>query len=62
MLGVFCFPALRGGNCNNSTNAGAFYVNLNNTTSNTNWTIGAALFLSIDWIIMPLIFLAPWQK
>ena len=35
--------ALVGGNWNNTTNAGAFYVNLNNTASNTNTNIGASL-------------------
>ena len=35
--------AYRGANCNNSAgNVGPFYVNLNNTASNTNWNIGAA--------------------
>jgi hypothetical protein len=35
--------ANRGGNCNgNRRNAGAFYVRLNNTASNSNWNIGSA--------------------
>ena len=32
--------AYRGGNWNNSTNAGAFALNLNNSASNTNTNIG----------------------
>lgn len=32
--------ALRGGNWNNSSNAGLFNWNLNNTPSNTDWNIG----------------------
>lgn len=32
----------RGGNSNNGAHCGAFYVNLNNTASNSNWNIGAA--------------------
>lgn len=34
--------AIRGGNCNNDANCGR-YVNLNNTATNTNWNIGAAV-------------------
>lgn len=48
--------ALRGGNSNNTVaNYGAFYVNLNNTASNTNWNIGAAVtsYLCI-WFKCPL--------
>ena len=42
---MFCEPTcyfgvLRGGNTNNSTNAGAFYFNVNNNLSNTNNNIG----------------------
>ena len=36
--------AIRGGNSNNGLNCGAFYVNLNNTASRTNWNNGAALY------------------
>ena len=32
----------RGGNSNNGVKDGAFYVNLNNDASNSNWNIGAA--------------------
>lgn len=32
--------ALRGGNWNNSSNAGLFNLNLNNTPSNADWNIG----------------------
>jgi hypothetical protein len=32
--------ALRGGNFNNSANAGVFYLNLNNAPSNANYNIG----------------------
>ena len=31
-----------GGNCNNGSNCGPRYVNLNNTASNSNWNIGAS--------------------
>ena len=34
-----------GGNSNNGLLCGAFAVNLNNTVSNADWNIGAALFL-----------------
>ena len=33
----------RVGNSNNGSNCGAFYVNLTNNSSNTNWNNGAAL-------------------
>jgi hypothetical protein len=36
-----------GGNWNNSTNAGLFYWNLNNTSSNTNVNIGSQTLISI---------------
>lgn len=36
--------ALRFGNCNNGTNDGLRYLNVNNTATNANWNIGAALF------------------
>jgi len=32
--------ALRGGNFNNTSNAGVFYLNLNNAPSNSNYNIG----------------------
>ena len=32
-----------GGYCNNGSNAGAFYWNLNNATSNRNWNISRQL-------------------
>ena len=35
--------ALFGGNSNNGLNAGAFYVNVNNLASNSNWNNGASL-------------------
>ena len=34
--------AYHGGNTDNSSNCGAWYLNLNNTASNTNWNIAAA--------------------
>ena len=34
------FGCIRGGNTNNSTNAGAFYFNVNNNLTNTNTNIG----------------------
>lgn len=34
--------AIVGGNCNNRAHCGAFYANLNNTFSNSNWNNGAA--------------------
>lgn len=34
--------AYRGGNCNNGAQCGALYVNLNNSSGNTNWNIGAS--------------------
>ena len=36
--------ALRFGNCNNGTNDGLRYLNVNNTAGNANWNIGTALF------------------
>ena len=35
--------AIRGGNSNNDAQCGTFYLNLNNTVSNANWNITAAL-------------------
>lgn len=32
--------AIRGGNFNNTANAGVFYLNLNNAPSNSNYNIG----------------------
>jgi hypothetical protein len=44
MLGLgcanICRGFIRGGNWNNTTNAGAFTLNLNNTPTNTNNNIG----------------------
>ena len=34
-----CFGVLRGGNTNNTSNAGAFYFNLSNNVNNTNYNI-----------------------
>lgn len=39
------FGVLVGGNTNNSTNAGAFYFNVNNNLTNTNVNIGFRLSL-----------------
>ena len=40
--------ALFGGSCDYGLKVGAFYLNLNNAVSNSNWNIGAALsYLSI---------------
>ena len=52
--------AYRGGNCNNDLKVGAFYCNLNNTASNTNWNIGA----SVSYFTLAMLrkFLASWQK
>lgn len=36
----FSRAAIRGGNWNNGSNAGVFYLNLNNAASNTNTNIG----------------------
>ena len=41
-VGLHRPDALRGGNCNNDLKVGAFYCNLNNHASNSNWNIGAA--------------------
>lgn len=41
--GVHCAHAYVGGNWNNDLNAGPFNANLNNTATNTNTNIGAAL-------------------
>lgn len=39
-----------GGNWNNSGNAGLFYFNANNTSSNSNSNVGARLLVfSFDW-------------
>ena len=43
------FGVLRGGNTNNSNNAGAFYFNTNNTLSNTNSNIAFRASLVIYW-------------
>ena len=38
------YYAIVGGNCNNTPEyVGAFYLNLNNVPTNTNWNIGACL-------------------
>lgn len=42
LWGMLCDPALFGGNWNNTLLCGGFYVNLNNTASNTNTNNGAA--------------------
>ena len=42
LWGMLCDPALFGGNWNNTLLCGRFYVNLNNTASNTNTNNGAA--------------------
>ena len=34
-----------GGNLNNGSNVGAWYWNLNNEVGNSNWNIGAPVFL-----------------
>ncbi|PJB53493.1 MAG: hypothetical protein CO099_06850 [Bdellovibrio sp. CG_4_9_14_3_um_filter_39_7] len=39
--------ALRGGNWNNGTNAGAFALNLNNDSTNTNTNIGFRCVFSV---------------
>ena len=39
--------ALRFGNCNNGAIGGVRALNVNNTASNANWNIGAALFYPI---------------
>ncbi len=38
---------IRGGNWNNGTNAGLFYLNLNNPRSNVNWNIGGRCALHL---------------
>lgn len=39
-----CFKkAIFGGNSNNGSNCGAFYLNVNNLASNANWNIGVSL-------------------
>lgn len=43
----FLFFAHVGGNVNNGANAGLFYWNLNNASSNSNWNIGARLLILI---------------
>jgi len=40
---LYCDSAIVGGNWNNDSNCGPFYVNLNNEASNNNTNIGAAL-------------------
>ena len=57
-----CVVAHVGGNWNNGGNAGPWYWNLNNTSSNANVNIGARLFISIKYFILHLIFHAAWQK
>jgi len=48
---------LRGGNWNNSSNAGVFTMNLNNSPSNTNNNIGLRCALSFGlWGVILLIF------
>lgn len=41
--GIHCARAYVGGNWNNDLNCGPFYANLNNTATNANTNIGAAL-------------------
>lgn len=41
--GIHCACAYVGGNWNNDLNCGPFYANLNNTATNSNTNIGAAL-------------------
>jgi len=55
---------LRGGNWNNGSNAGAFYLNLNNTPTNTNTNIGfrVARSLRSTTVLVPLAGMpvGPW--
>ncbi|HBJ12452.1 MAG TPA: hypothetical protein DDY53_03900 [Clostridiales bacterium] len=48
LFGFFSFFALVGGNVDNGTNAGLFYWNLNNASSNANWNIGARLLILLN--------------
>ena len=54
-----CALAQFGGNWNNGANAGVFYWNLNNTSSNTNVNIGSQTLIRI-LLTMHSIFLTPW--
>ena len=60
--------AYRGGNSNNSSIVGAFTLNLNNLSSNTNWNIGAAhsclhttMVMNVPRLPLPLEKIYPMQ-
>ena len=54
--------ALVGGNSNNRYHVGTFYSNLNNTISNANWNIDAAIFVYYGIITKCIIFSLPLGK
>jgi Na+/H+ antiporter NhaC len=43
---ILTLCAICGGNARNGSNCGAWYVNVNNAPSNSNWNIGASPYLS----------------
>ena len=54
------FDALVGGRYDNGSNAGLWYWNVNNASSNYSANIGARPLIFIKYL--HIIFLAPWQK
>ena len=58
------FGVLRGGNVNNSNNAGPFYFNVNNNLTNTNVNIGFRLSLIYiaKYNPQPLLKISPTEK
>ncbi len=50
------------GNANNSSNAGTFYLNLNNSSGNTNQNIGSHACLSFSKCSHRCEHPAPWQN
>lgn len=57
---TFEWVARVGGNLNNGANAGLWYWNLNNTSSNANWNCGARVFIfENNNLIVHIIFHSP---
>ena len=61
-IGIYGTTAYVGGNSNNTSHVGTLYSNLNNTTSNTNVTNGAAIFIYYGIITKCIIFPLPLGK
>ena len=61
-IGIYGTTAYVGGNSNNTSHVGTLYSNLNNTSSNTNWNIDAAIFIYYGIITKCIIFPLPLGK